>query len=383
MRYYSTQRPIVPGSYPKPEGNAVTEILNFEKKAFCEEIGQEVWGYVCYERPLSREQQETYELATGDAEWKTWAKSEAGTILSAPSVHQSGRLLEAFIEILEGAGVPEQSTALEQFWEILRGTSFVNEDFDAEDNHGWAGCPPERTVATYLSLELERQGSTAEDLDYLKRCARQFREQFLPTGGCGTNAEFFSRVMEYLDKKYNLSKYLFQGQRAVAIFLREEYQDEPNVTLCKYKEKLHGFTYHFAFMDATGFMTMFLNFSPAFFIIDSIADALMTRAFCVMKDEPGNVKVDFSFPTEVLDCLETLTKSRYWRESRKILWSGIKNIIRDAILSESPFLNEPARTNILSSSGVVERKKVLEATLKRLAERYGEKDAEESRPEGV
>ena len=30
MRYYSTQRPIMPGSYPKPAGNPVVEIRNFD-----------------------------------------------------------------------------------------------------------------------------------------------------------------------------------------------------------------------------------------------------------------------------------------------------------------------------------------------------------------
>ena len=123
MKYYSVQRPIESGGYPKPEGNAITEIMNFEQQIFCEEIGQEVWGYVCYERPLSREQQESYDLAIGDAEWKTWAEREAGTILSAPSVHKSGRLLEAFIEALKGVGESEQHTALGKFWEILQGTS--------------------------------------------------------------------------------------------------------------------------------------------------------------------------------------------------------------------------------------------------------------------
>lgn len=382
MRYYSAQRPIVPDGYPKPEGNAITEILNFEKKTFCEEIGQEVWGYVCYERPLSREQQETYELATGDAEWKTWAESEAGTILSAPSVHKSGRLLEAFIEILEGAGEPEQSTALERFWEILRGTSFVNEDFDAEDNRGWAICPPEKAVATYLSLELERQDSVAEDLDYMKRCARQFREQFLPTGRCGTEEELFIRVMEYLDKKYDFGKHLFKNQRAVAVFLRERYEDGPTATFCRYRSRLHEFTYHFAFMDVDGLASMFLNISPAFYIIDSFAAVITTQAFCNVNERSANNKFGFSIPIEVLDCLDSRVESANLRKNKKWQRKKVKEAIRDAILSESPFLDEIARDVVLRSRAS-EKKEVLEVALKQLAERDGEKGTEESRPEGV
>lgn len=45
MRYYSTQRPIMPGSYPKPAGNPVVEIRNFDARVFCGEIGREAWGY--------------------------------------------------------------------------------------------------------------------------------------------------------------------------------------------------------------------------------------------------------------------------------------------------------------------------------------------------
>ena len=42
MRYYSTQRPIVPGSYPS--SYAAEIVVNFDQKTFCEEIGREAWG---------------------------------------------------------------------------------------------------------------------------------------------------------------------------------------------------------------------------------------------------------------------------------------------------------------------------------------------------
>lgn len=53
MRYYSTQRPIAPGSFPKPPFNKVQEIHNFDSKTFCKEIGREAWGYIEYERLLN------------------------------------------------------------------------------------------------------------------------------------------------------------------------------------------------------------------------------------------------------------------------------------------------------------------------------------------
>ena len=52
MRYYSTQRPIGPGTFPKPQGNAVKEVFNFDSKTYCEEVGREAWGYIEYEQPI-------------------------------------------------------------------------------------------------------------------------------------------------------------------------------------------------------------------------------------------------------------------------------------------------------------------------------------------
>ena len=55
MRYYSTQCPITPGSYPEPENNKITEIHNYENKTYCEEIGREALGYIEYGHPLHPE----------------------------------------------------------------------------------------------------------------------------------------------------------------------------------------------------------------------------------------------------------------------------------------------------------------------------------------
>lgn len=44
MRYYSTQRPVGPGTFPCWYG--VAEIHNFDRRTFCEEIGREAWGYI-------------------------------------------------------------------------------------------------------------------------------------------------------------------------------------------------------------------------------------------------------------------------------------------------------------------------------------------------
>ena len=67
MRYYSTQRSVTPGSCPK---DGIKEIVNFEKRIFCNEIGREAWGYIDYDHELSATEAETYELVQeGIAYW--------------------------------------------------------------------------------------------------------------------------------------------------------------------------------------------------------------------------------------------------------------------------------------------------------------------------
>ncbi len=62
MRYYSTQRPVAPGTFPKPEGNKILDIHNYDRKTYCPEIGGEAWGYIDYKRPITPEQAASYEL---------------------------------------------------------------------------------------------------------------------------------------------------------------------------------------------------------------------------------------------------------------------------------------------------------------------------------
>lgn len=63
VRYYSTQRPVMPGGFPKKA--AVKKIENFDTKTFCEEIGREAWGFIEYREPLTKEEADAYELTLG------------------------------------------------------------------------------------------------------------------------------------------------------------------------------------------------------------------------------------------------------------------------------------------------------------------------------
>lgn len=59
MRYYSTQRPITPGAYPKEN---VISIKNFHDKKYVSEIGGDAWGYVEYDCEPPEEKVRAYEF---------------------------------------------------------------------------------------------------------------------------------------------------------------------------------------------------------------------------------------------------------------------------------------------------------------------------------
>ena len=69
MKYYSTQRPITPGSFPTPEGNAVVEVVNFDSPTECREIGRKAWGCIEYEQPLTADEVNRWELTPEGTLW--------------------------------------------------------------------------------------------------------------------------------------------------------------------------------------------------------------------------------------------------------------------------------------------------------------------------
>ena len=65
MRYFSTQRPLTPGAFPKPSDNKVVTVENFDTydgRMFCPAVGRLAYGYIDYENPLTAEQVSDYEL---------------------------------------------------------------------------------------------------------------------------------------------------------------------------------------------------------------------------------------------------------------------------------------------------------------------------------
>ena len=61
-KYYSTQRPVDIGTFPKPPHNAPDEIVNYNRRIPVEGGAFLAWGHLTYTRPLTEDQASDYEL---------------------------------------------------------------------------------------------------------------------------------------------------------------------------------------------------------------------------------------------------------------------------------------------------------------------------------
>ena len=61
-KYYSTQRPVDIGTFPKPPRNAPDEIVNYDQRVPVENGSFLAWGHLTYTRPLTKRQTSDYEL---------------------------------------------------------------------------------------------------------------------------------------------------------------------------------------------------------------------------------------------------------------------------------------------------------------------------------
>lgn len=61
-KYYSTQRPVDIGTFPKPPGNLPLEIVNYDERVWIEDESLRAWGELTYAKPLTQIQMDDYEL---------------------------------------------------------------------------------------------------------------------------------------------------------------------------------------------------------------------------------------------------------------------------------------------------------------------------------
>lgn len=116
IRYYSTQRPVLPGGFP--EKDKVERIQNFDHKTFCVEIGDEAWGFIEYTNLLEKEQVDAYELTLAGR--KTyWCVTT--------SVYDDGRAIAAITNCIRSEKKPEN-----QFKE-LKHRDVYNDWFESKE----------------------------------------------------------------------------------------------------------------------------------------------------------------------------------------------------------------------------------------------------------
>lgn len=97
-KYYSTQRPIGPGTYPKPQNNKVIEIKNFDKKEKIEKEDINAYGYIKYEKPLMPAAAKTYELTLALALDETEQTIEVNKKTEQPITNLTAMTDEKIIE---------------------------------------------------------------------------------------------------------------------------------------------------------------------------------------------------------------------------------------------------------------------------------------------
>ena len=64
-KYYSTQRPVSPGTFPNKYDNRPVEVENFDERQWVEGESFRAWGWLIYKNPLSEKEIDDFELREG------------------------------------------------------------------------------------------------------------------------------------------------------------------------------------------------------------------------------------------------------------------------------------------------------------------------------
>ena len=107
-RYYSTQRPIGPGTIPSDPKPA--KIHNFDYRQQVEGIGRMAWGYADYEDPLDEKTAEGYELVRENEHYSVrfWVTGSFTAEVNAPSIEAAK---EEAVHLFEEADFGELNDA--------------------------------------------------------------------------------------------------------------------------------------------------------------------------------------------------------------------------------------------------------------------------------
>ena len=89
-RYYSTQRPVGPGTYPKDSAEMVG-FENFDHRQPVDDGKIQAWGYVEYKEPLTKKQQDAYELRPAERSKSMVAEREHISVAAKPAAIADNR----------------------------------------------------------------------------------------------------------------------------------------------------------------------------------------------------------------------------------------------------------------------------------------------------
>ena len=94
-KYYSTQRSVDIGTFPKPPHNAPDEIVNYDRRIPVEGGAFLAWGHLTYTRPLTEKEASDYELRPAPVISELSRKSEDRPLSIAQQMKEAGALAEA------------------------------------------------------------------------------------------------------------------------------------------------------------------------------------------------------------------------------------------------------------------------------------------------
>lgn len=110
-RYYSTQRPVAPGTFPKKKG---CEISNYPQKLYIDGTGFSAWGHIDYDEPLTDAEVAEYEL---NPEKYTFS------VKLSPDNAQIGRIHKLLLNwreyVAEDGTKPFADYTLEKMFEVM------------------------------------------------------------------------------------------------------------------------------------------------------------------------------------------------------------------------------------------------------------------------
>ena len=91
-KYYSTQRPVDIGTFPKPPHNAPDEIVNYDQRIPVEGGAFLAWGHLTYTKPLTEKAVSDYELRPAPGDPEVWRKSDDRPLTIAQQMKEAAKL---------------------------------------------------------------------------------------------------------------------------------------------------------------------------------------------------------------------------------------------------------------------------------------------------